>query len=183
MAEKKNFWTRVMGAMNGAISYGALSFFKDHTSSIRLQALDGRHFFEMGEDGPRTGWSTLNSPGSTQIATGDDLTKEDNALFVNAENGNIVIKARDGKIRLEGTDIEFCATGNEPEGRFWVNANEAIQLDAKNIKIQSKQHMSLISTGSLTLDGRLGMQILAPIIHGATCATKASRKPGEIGGS
>jgi len=29
----------------------------------------------------------------------------------------------------------------------------------------------------------LGMQILAPIIHGATCATKASRKPGEIGGS
>ena len=98
MAEKKNFWTRVMGAMNGAISYGALSFFKDHTSSIRLQALDGRHFFEMGEDGPRTGWSTLNSPGSTQIATGDDLTKEDNALFVNAENGNIVIKARDGKI-------------------------------------------------------------------------------------
>ena len=79
--------------------------------------------------------------------------------------------------------IEFCATGNTPEGRFWVNANEAIQLDAKNIKIQSKQHMSLISTGSLTLDGRLGMQILAPIIHGATCATKASRKPGEIGGS
>ena len=49
MAEKKNFWTRVMGAMNGAISYGALSVFKDHTSSIRLQALDGRHFFEMGE--------------------------------------------------------------------------------------------------------------------------------------
>ena len=139
MAEKKNFWTRVMGAMNGAISYGALSVFKDHTSSIRLQALDGRHFFEMGEDGPRTGWSTLNSPGSTQIATGDDLTKEDNALFVNAENGNIVIKARDGKIRLEGTDIECCSTGNGTECSVWVNAQQAIQLDSNNIKIESKK--------------------------------------------
>tara|TARA_Y100001970_G_C14158035_1_gene816764 strand:- start:1062 stop:1607 length:546 start_codon:yes stop_codon:yes gene_type:complete len=180
MSEKKNFWTQTLSAMNGKLSFGAISFFKDVLSSVRLQALDGRHFLAMEEDGQRKGWTTINSPGATQINSGEDLTKEDDCIFVNAENGNIVIKARDGKVRIEGTDIELCATGNTPEGRFWLNANESIQMDSKNILIKSKQGMSIISTGSLTLDGRLGMQILAPIIHGATCATKPNKQPGEI---
>ena len=32
MAEKKNYWTQIIGAMNGFLSFGGLSPFKDVTS-------------------------------------------------------------------------------------------------------------------------------------------------------
>ena len=32
----------------------------------------GRHFIDMTEDGVREGWTTMNSPGATQINAGED---------------------------------------------------------------------------------------------------------------
>jgi len=180
MAEKKNFFTQVIGAMNGALSFGFLSPKGDVTSSVKLQGLDGRHFMSMDEDGVREGWTTLNSPGCVQVVAGEDLTKGQNGIFVEAENGDIIIKARDGKVRIEGTDIEFCATGNSPEGVFWVSANESVKIDSKIITLDAKQGLKLLTTGVLTLDGKLGMQILSPIVNGASCASGADKKPGKI---
>ena len=180
MAEKKTFWSQVISAMNGALSFGGISPFKDVRSSVELKGLDGRHFLAFDEDGVREGWTTLNSPGATQINTGEDLEKGQDALFINAENGDVIIRARDGKIRIEGTDIEFVATGNSPEGVLWIKANEAVKIDSKNITIDAKQSLKLLTTGVLTLHGKLGMQILSPIIHGATCATDSEKKPGQI---
>jgi len=180
MSEKKNFWTQVWSAMNGALSFGSISPKKDVRSSAKLRGLDGRHFFTMDEDGVREGWTTLNSPGATQFSTGEDLKKGQDAFFINAENGDIIIKARDGKVRIEGTDVEITATGNSPEGVFWVKANDAAKIDSKNITLNASQGLKLLSTGLLTLDGKLGMQILAPLINGATCATNPAKKPGQI---
>ena len=180
MSEKKNFWTQVWSAMNGALSFGSISPKKDVRSSAKLRGLDGRHFFTMDEDGVREGWTTLNSPGATQFSTGEDLKKGQDAFFINAENGDIIIKARDGKVRIEGTDVEITATGNSPEGVFWVKANDAAKIDSKNITLNASQGLKLLSTGILTLDGKLCMQILAPIINGATCATNPAKKPGQI---
>ena len=44
MAEKRNFWTQVWSAMNGALIFGGLSPKGDVTSSVELKGLDGRHF-------------------------------------------------------------------------------------------------------------------------------------------
>lgn len=180
MAEKKNFFTQILGAMNGALSFGFLSPKGDVTSSVKLQGLDGRHFFTIDEDGVREGWTTLNSPGATQFNTGEDLKKGQDAFFINAENGDVVIRARDGKVRIEGTDVEICATGNNPEGVFWVKANDSVKIDSKNITLDATQGLKLLSTGVLTLDGKLGMQILSPIVNGASCATNPAKKPGKI---
>tara|TARA_Y100001973_G_C5141224_1_gene303034 strand:- start:239 stop:802 length:564 start_codon:yes stop_codon:yes gene_type:complete len=186
MAEKKNYWTQIIGAMNGFLSFGGLSPFKDVTSSFNVTGIDGRHFITMDEDGAREGWTTINAPGSIQCNAGEDLTKGQNGIFLNSENGDIIIRARDGKIRLQGTDIEINATGNKTEdgekteGIVWIDANETIKLDAKNITVDGKVATKILSTGVLTLDGKLGMQILSPIIHGATCATNPAKKPGKI---
>lgn len=181
MAEKKNFYSQAISAMNGLLGFGLLSpKGGDVTSSAKLQGLDGRHFFTMDEDGIREGWTTLNSPGATQINTGEDLEKGQNACFINAENGDIVIRAKSGKVRIEGTDVEITATGNSPEGVFWLRANDSVKIDSKNITLDAKQGLKLLTTGILTLDGKLGMQILSPIVNGASCATNPSKKPGQI---
>ena len=62
MSEKKNFWNQCISAMNGVITFGKISPKGDVTSSLHLQALDGRHFMSFDEDGPRTGFTLLNSP-------------------------------------------------------------------------------------------------------------------------
>ena len=195
MSTKKNYWKQVISTMNGWISFGGLSPKEDVTHSIELKAMDGRHFITMEEDGVRQGWTTLNSPGATMIHSGEDLVELDDssttsktekeAFVVIAENGDIQLKAANGKIRIEALDIEFVATGNAPAGQFWVSANESIKLDSKNITIDGKQSTKILTTGLMTISGGLAMSIFAPIIGGVSAATvsKGLPIPGKIFGS
>ena len=193
--DKCNYWAQEIGTQNGVIKFGALSPQGDVTCSVQIVGLDGRHFINMDEDGKRKGWTTMNAPGAFQINAGEDLIQinegggegrknkvEQNCIFMNAENGDITIRARNGKLRLEGLDIEMVATGNSPEGVCWVKANESLKLDGKNITIDGKQSYKLISTGLLTIGGLLGTQIISPLVTGITAAsmTKIMPKPGKF---
>ena len=51
---------------------------------------------------------------------------------------------------------------------------------SENITIDAVQSLKLLSTGALTIDGKLATQILSPIVHAITCATDPEKKPGEI---
>ena len=183
VGDKKNFWAQEIGTQNGVLKFGALSPTGDVTSSISLTALDARHFIAMDEDGKRKNWTTMNAPGAFQINAGEDLLQisenpsggrenkvEQNCIFMNAENGDIVIKARNGKIRFEGLDIEMVATGNDPEGNFWIKSNETIKLDSKNITIDGTLSVNLVSTGVVHVRSSL-MQITSGFVNGVTAAT------------
>ena len=194
--DKCNYWAQEIGTQNGVIKFGALSPTGDVTASVQIVGVDGRHFIAMEEDGKRKQWTTMNAPGAFQINAGEDLLQiseggggegrknkvEQNCIFMNAENGDITIRARNGKLRLEGLDIEMVATGNSPEGVCWVRANETLKLDGKNITIDGKQSYKLISTGLLTIGGLLGTQIISPLVTGITAAsmTKIMPKPGKF---
>ncbi|MBJ23117.1 MAG: hypothetical protein CMB64_00460 [Euryarchaeota archaeon] len=179
--------------MNGLIQFGTLSPKDDVTTSVELKALDGRHFFCMEEDGERTGWTTMNSPGATMIHTGEDLNVvpegsdppegicEKEAFVILAENGDIQLKAANGRIRMEAHDIEIVATGQPPHGNVLVNGYENVKIDSKNVTIDGKQSYKLVTTGLLTLGGLLGTQIISPLVTGITAATikDIMPKPGK----
>ena len=177
MSEKKNFWNQVISAMNGAITFGKLSPTGDVTSSVHIQALDGRHFMSFDEDGPRTGYTLLNSPGSTFIHSGEDLKKEQEAIMILAKNGDLHLKATNGKIKLEALDIELIANGNAPHGVLWANANETLKLDSKNVTIDGKQSLKIMTSGLLTMRGGLGTQMLSPLIEGISRALTKDKLP------
>jgi len=180
MASKRNFWTQIMSAMNGALSFGSLSPTGDVTSSVELQGLDGRHFIDLTEDGVRKGWTTINAPGAIQLNSGEDLEKGQDGLFLNAENGDVILRARNGKVRIEGLDVEITASGAGTEGFCEILANQDLKITGKNITLNGKQSLKLMSTGVLTLDGKLGMQILSSMVNGASSATNSRKKPGQI---
>ena len=181
MSEKKNFWNQVISAMNGAITFGKLSPKGDVTSSVHIQALDGRHFMSFDEDGPRTGFTILNSPGSTFIHSGEDLKQEQEAIMILAKNGDLHLKATKGKIKLEALDIELVANGNAPQGVIWANAYETLKLDSKNVTIDGKQSLKLMTSGVLTMRGGLGSQLLTPLLEGVSRALTKDKlpEPGE----
>ena len=166
MSEKKNYWTQAIGTQDALIQFGGVSSEKDVTSSFKVRALDGRHFFTMDQDGQRKGWTTLVSPGATQIITGEDLEKGQNAIFVEAENGDIIIKATDGNIRFEGDKIDFVARDS-----FSVEAHNKIDINSNNVNIEARARMRITARQFLLVDAPCGMQILSKIIQGVSAAT------------
>ena len=166
MSEKKNYWTQAIGTQDALIQFGGVSSEKDVTSSFKVRALDGRHFFTMDQDGQRKGWTTLVSPGATQIVTGEDLVKGQNAIFVEAENGDIIIKATDGNIRFEGDKIELVA-----REEINMEAHNKIDINSNNVNIDARARMRIRANQFLSIDAPCGMQILSKIIQGVSAAT------------
>ena len=181
MSEKQNYWAQTKSTMNGAIHFGKLSPQGDCTSSISLDALDGRHFMSFDEDGPRTGFTIMNAPGSTFIHSGEDLKREQEAVVILAKNGDIHLKATNGKIKLEALDIELIANGNAPQGVIWANAYETLKLDSKNVTIDGKQSLKMMTSGLITMRGGLGTQMFSPLIEGISRALTKDKlpEPGE----
>ena len=166
MSEKKNYWTQAIGTQDALIQFGGVSSEKDVTSSFKVRALDGRHFFTMDQDGQRKGWSTLYSPGAVQVGAGLDLKEDDNAIFVDALNGDIIIKATDGNIRFEGDKIDFVARDS-----FSVEAHNKIDINSNNVNIDGRARMRIRANQFLLVDAPCGMQILSKIIQGVSAAT------------
>ena len=147
MSEKKNYWTQAIGTQDALIQFGGVSSEKDVTSSFKVRALDGRHFFTMDQDGQRKGWTTLVSPGATQVITGEDLVKGQNAIFVEAENGDIIIKATDGNIRFEGDKIELVA-----REEINMEAHNKIDINSNNVNIDARARMRITARQFLLVD-------------------------------
>ena len=177
MSEKTNYWSQKISAQDACIIFGGISPEKDVRSSFMVKALDGRHFLTMDQDGQRKGWSTLVSPGVTQIKSGLDLKAGQNAIFVEAENGDIVIKATDGNIRFEGDKIEFVA-----RQEFNVEAHNKIDINAQNINIDARARMRVRANQFLSVDAPCGIEILSGIIKGVSCATKEFNSYLSFGG-
>ena len=177
MSEKKNFWNQVISAMNGSITFGKLSPEGDVTSSVAIEARDGRHFMCFDEDGPRTGYTLMSAPGSTFIHSGEDLEQQQEAIMILAKNGDIHLKATKGKIKLEALDIELIANGNAPQGVIWANAYETLKLDSKNVTIDGKQSCKVMTSGLMTIRGGLGTQMLSPLIEGVSAAMSKLKLP------
>ena len=177
MSEKKNYWTQAIGTQDALIQFGGVSSEKDVTSSFKVRGLDGRHFFTMDQDGQRKGWSTLVSPGCLQLKSGLDFKEGQNAIFIEAENGDIVIKATDGNIRFEGDKIEFVA-----RQEFNVEAHNKIDINSQNINIDARARMKVRANQFLSVDAPCGIEILSGIIKGVSCATKEFNSYLSLGG-
>ena len=149
MSEKTNYWSQKISAQDASITFGGISPEKDVRSSFMVKALDGRHFLTMDQDGQRKGWSTLVSPGCLQMKCGLDFKEGQNAYFLEAENGDIVIKA------ANGNNINIDA-----RARMKIRANQFLSVDSpcgmeilskiiKGVSAATESYTSLISVPNL----------------------------------
>ena len=154
MSEKTNYWTQKISAQDASIIFGGISPEKDVRSSFMVKALDGRHFLTMDQDGQRKGWSTLVSPGCLQMKCGLDFKEGQNAYFLEAENGDIVIKAANGNIRFEGDKIDFVA-----RKEFNVESHGKIDVNAQNINVEARFGMKIKASSFLNVNAPCGMRL------------------------
>lgn len=179
---KQNYTAIRYGNDHGSISFGHIHKPGDVTASVILQTPDGRHQFSLDKDGPREGWTSSTSPGNFQVECGSDNEESEDSLILNAKNGNILIVASNGKIRMQATDIELIAVGEGgAKGNIILNATENIKADAKKVLISAKSHYKLASSGTGEVVANSQMQIYASIMRGVTdaCSVKDSKVGGK----
>ena len=181
---KQNYSAVRYGTDKGSIKFGTIDKKAVVTSGVQLDTPDGRHQLNLEIDGERKGWTSSTSPGNFQVECGSDKEEADDTLVLNALNGNICITATNGKIRLQGTDIELVAVGEGDSGRgnitcsatetFTVHKTPMIILDSKSLT-------KITSTGIISIAANSCLKMYGSIIRGVTdaCAKKESKTGGQ----
>ena len=179
---KKNYSAVRTGTDKGSISFGHLDKKATVTSGVKLDTPDGRHQFNLEIDGERKGWTSSTSPGNFQVECGSDKTEADTTCIINSLNGDICITAHNGKIRLQGTDIELVAVGEGgSKGHIKCTATETFTVhETKKIILDSKSLTKITTTGIMWVAANSCMKIYSSIIRGVTDAVKV--KDSKVGG-
>ena len=181
---KQNYSAVRTGNTDGSIKFGHIDKKATVTSGVKLDTPDGRHQFNLEIDGKRKGWTSSTSPGHFQVECGSDKEEADDTLVLNALNGNICITAHNGKIRLQGTDIELVAIGEGEQGKgnITCEATETFTVhDTPKILLTSSTLTKISSTGMIDIAANSCLKIYGSIIRGVTdaCSKKDSKTGGQ----
>ena len=180
---KKTYTGTRFGNDHGSISFGHITSDGAVTSDVQIQASDGRHSIILDKDGPRKICTQITAPGRISIQSGEDRKEAEDTLFINAVNGNIDIIASNGKVRIQGTDIELIAVGEGgSKGNVRIKASENIELDADNkVLINAKAMYKLATAGKAEIVANSAMTIYSAVIRGVSdgCSVKDSKVGGQ----
>lgn len=172
---KQNYTAIRYGNDHGSITFGHIHKQGDVTAAVMLQTSDGAHQFSMDEDGQRKGWTTLIAPGNIQMEAGSENQEAQDTLMFNAKNGNIIIKSNNGKIRLEGTDIELVAVGSGGDkGNIRMTATENITTDSKKLLMNASVSYKIATSGNGEVIANSILTIYGAFFRGvdASCSVK-----------
>ena len=179
---KKNYTEVGWSNDKGSIRLGHVAKQGDVTSGIIVQAPDAEHQFSLDIDGPREGWTCSTSPGNFQVECGSANDEAQDSLILNAKNGNILITATNGKIRLQGTDIELIAIGDDDsKGSIKMEATENIITNSKKLMMTAKQFYRIATPGVGEIIANGVLQMYGSIFRGVSdgCYLKDSKVGGR----
>tara|TARA_R100000008_G_scaffold31391_1_gene17522 strand:+ start:4470 stop:5111 length:642 start_codon:yes stop_codon:yes gene_type:complete len=196
MAEKTNFHPYYIGTEHGRLSFGQLRKKKTEISACMLEnGRDaGRHYFTMDSTGDKEkgskGSTKLFCPGTLTVKTGKDIVNYDKGatlpkepsipgIVCMAENGDILIKAPQGRIKLEAVDIELKAAGFDGKaGNIILDANEKITLNSNIVDINATVSTKIFSNKTVEIIGKGILNIYAGLADFADSTTVG--KPSKI---
>ena len=179
---KQNYTAQTWSNDHGSITLGQVDYVGSVTSAFMAEGKDSRHSFSLDNDGERKGWTCSTSPGNFQVECGSDNVEAEDSLILEAKNGNIIIKAHNGKIRLQGTDIELVALGEgDSKGNIVCSATETFMIhETKKVLINASVMYKLSTSGIGEVTANSVLKIYGSIIRGVTDA--CSFKDSKVGG-
>ena len=183
--KRKNYHTVRYGTAEGEIKFGHLHR-DNEISGVMLRSgsasSKGNHYITLDSSGvkDRTNGTICSSPGAFQVKAGYDLEKEGEeaqnvGIYLDAKNGDIVIRAPSGRIRMEAVDIDIVATGEDNEkGTVNINGNEKVIIKAQTIDASSKVASKFFSEKTVEVVGNGVLNIYGGMIDAADGATKVN---------
>ena len=170
---QQNYTEIGLGNDKGSIKMAHVHKQGDVTAGIGLYTPDGEHQLSLDIDGQRKGWTIATGPGAFQVECGSAMEEAENAVIITAVNGDISIVSTNGKIRMQGTDIELVAVGEgQTKGNIKLNATENVLIESKKVVITAKTLYKLCTSGDAEVVANGVLELYGSIIRGVTDAVK-----------
>ena len=178
---KQNYTAIGLGNDKGSFQSGRVHKQGDVTAGPGLYTPDGEHQLSLDVDGKREGWTISTSPGAFQVECGSKMEEAENAVIITAVNGDISIKATNGKIRLQGTDIELVAMGEgQTKGNIKLTSSENVIVESKKVLVTAKTMYKIATPGTGQMVANGVLEMYGSIIRGVTDAVAS--KDSKVGG-
>jgi hypothetical protein len=158
---KENYHTIRYGNKDGELKFGHLHNDEVKSAFLVRSGSDPLHYMTLESNGAREGQTINRCTNTFQVKCGDTVKGDAPAFIVEALSGDIILMAKNGNIRMEGQNILIKAEGYDNKtGNIDIEANERVNIEGKEIKMNGKQSMRIISTGigEITCKASLKMQ-------------------------
>ena len=191
MSKKENLHPYVAGTEHGTLSFGKVNAEANETSACLLESGPdgGRHYIKMQETGSKEdgskGSTNIVCPGTLTALVGKDIVNYPEgsdtprgipAIFYEAENGDIVLTAPRGKIKIAAEAIELIAEGSDGRtGVIDISADEKINLKSQMIDLNSGVSTKIFSEDTVHLIGKSLLNIYGGLADFADGTTKRRR--------
>ena len=114
----------------------------------------------------------------------DEVPRNIPAIWYEAENGDIIIKAPRGRIKLEAESIELTAQGFDGgTGNILLDADDKIALNAQIVDVKSRVSTKIFSESTVNMIGNGIMNIYGGLTDFADRTTKGSKPSKTCGGA
>lgn len=175
---KKTHQAIQYGNRFGHLSYGSLNLAgqggldADVLTGVKLQAFDSLHYVHMENNGIRKGWTMMRNPAVWEVKCGDTLKKGDIGGYIHVENGDLVLKAPNGRIRLQAVDIDLRADGyNERTGYINIESNNTVSVKTGTFKVAAQNGLNLFSPQAINIATNAALSLTSNFISGFTSAS------------
>ena len=122
--------------------------------------------------------------GIEELIDKDEQPRNIPAIWYEAENGDIIIKAPRGRIKLEAESIELTAKGIDGKsGNILLESDDKIALNSQVVDIRSKVSTKIFSESTVDFIGKGIMNIYGGLTDFADRTTKGSKPSKTCGGA
>jgi hypothetical protein len=119
--------------------------------------------------------------GSYQVIAGDNVPDEVPAVYIDAVNGDLVLNAKNGRVRILAENIDLIANGPDgTNGVITIDANEKVIVKAPTVDVRSKVSTKIFSEKTTEIIGKAILNIYGGLVD---CADGATKIKGSKGGS
>ena len=174
---KETFESLQYGNRFGSVYFGSLNLAgnggleADVITGVCLQANNSIHYMHMENDGPRKGWTLQRNPGVWEVKCADTVKDGEIGAMIHVENGDLVLKAPNGRIRLQAVDIDLRADGfNEKTGNINIDSNNTVKIRTGQFKVTSENGVSLFSPEAINIVSNTAMTLASNFVGGVTSA-------------
>jgi len=174
---KETFESLTWSNRFGALSLGTLNLAgqggleSDVLSGIGLQASNSLHYFQMENDGPRKGWTLQRNPGVWEVKCADSVKEGEIGGYMQIENGDLVFRVPNGRIRLQAVDIDLKATGyNQKTGVINIDVQNEVSISSNKVKIKSQNGLKLSCPQAIDIVSNTALNLSSNFVGGFTSA-------------
>lgn len=185
MSNTKNYHAVGYGTKDGEIKFGHVHDDEVLSAVMLRNGQDPNHYLTLegnvkGEPHRKNG-TICRSPGSFQVQAGEKTPNEQPGIFFDAVNGDIVLNARNGRIRIIADNVDIIASGSDGKnGVVYIEGNEKVIVNGKqSVDIRSKASTKIFSEKTVEVIGNGLLNIYGGLVESMDGATDALTAKGS----